>query len=56
VLVDDRSFGLVALDVRDGLMLIGIERLAERIDRLEPFSVEDRAQLFLDEPHALDPR
>src|SRR6266850_6140157 len=56
VLSDDCSLGLVALNVRDGLVLVRVEGLAERIDRLEALGLEDGAQLSLDEPHAVDPR
>src|SRR5258706_15011316 len=56
MLFDDCSFGFVALDVRDGVVQIRIERLSQRIDGLQPLGLEDLAQLALDEPHALDPR
>src|SRR5437762_1233686 len=54
MLCDDCSFGRVALDVRDGLVLVRVEGLAQRIDRLQALGLEDRAQLSLDEPHAVD--
>src|SRR6266581_9736035 len=56
VFFDDGPLGLVALDVRDRLVLVGVERLSERVDRLQPLGLEDLTELALDEPHPLHPR
>src|SRR6185503_20378321 len=53
---DDSALGLVGLDIRDGLVQIRIERLAERVDGFEALGLEDPAKLALDEPHPFDPR
>ena len=42
--------------MRHGLVQIGIERLPERFHGRESLGLEDRPELALDEPHALDPR
>src|SRR6266851_143080 len=55
VFFDDGPLWLVALDVRDRLVLVRVEGLAERVDRLQALGLEDLTQLALDEPHALDP-
>src|SRR5919204_6752748 len=54
VFLDDRSCRFVTFDMRDGFVLVRVERFAQRIYGLKSFGLEDRAQLALDEPHSLD--
>ena len=55
MLLDDRAFRLLRRHVRDRLVLVRIEGQPERLHRGQPLRLEDRAELALDEPHALDP-
>src|SRR5687767_3687223 len=56
VFVDDRSLGFARRNVRDGLVQVRVERLPDRLERLQALALEQLSQLPLDEPQTLEPR